>query len=167
MPYNCSFLCISCLMHQESYWFCLSRSKLCSLGMKRCNPRESRCLMGIHDLLPSCYFPSSPAGSATSSSPSTQVPLANFLVTPFSSHLIEKKTNDLLVLESYKRLMEMEVAEGGRSNHPSSTPSGVAPPLKACRTHQGHPPGVRGLTPLATSWMKVSSLLTWSFLSTA
>lgn len=67
-------------------------------------------LIGIHHLPPSCYFSSSPAGSATSSSPRTQVS-GKLLDYTFFPAIIEKKTNDLLVLESYKRLMEMEVAE--------------------------------------------------------
>lgn len=67
-------------------------------------------LTGIHDLPASCYFPSSPAGSATSSSPRAQVS-GKLLGYAFFPAIIEKKTNDLLVLESYKRLMEMEVTE--------------------------------------------------------
>lgn len=108
---------------------------------------------------PFLLLPSSPAGSATSSSPSTQVPLANFLVTLFPA-IIEKKTNDLLVLNpTSARKWKWQ----RRSSHPSSTPSGVAPPPQACRTYQRLCPQCSGLTPLATSWMTGSSSLYLEF----
>lgn len=59
----------------------------------------------------SCSFPSSPAGGATPILPSIGSLGSDLDHLVFFPAIIEKKTNDLLLLESYKRILDIEGVE--------------------------------------------------------